>query len=152
MIVGWTGSCGRGRRRGVAVAAVSTVVFLLAASSVLAKTVWGRTADGGGVKATITNGKVTFIAMTVLARCTNGSRVVEGPGFQGPFARPQNPTHLTTSYSGLVGEGRLAGQILSASFTATLHHGKITGTVTAGSVFIKTRVKCSSGPIAFHAP
>jgi len=136
------------RMRHHLVAAVTVIVFLLATSTVLAATVLGP-----GVRATVTNGKVTFIAMAVHARCTNGSSVIEGPGFQVPFAHPQNSSgHFADSYSNLVGRGRLTGQLLAASFTATIHHGKITGTVTASSVFIANHVRCSSGPVAFHAP
>jgi hypothetical protein len=130
------------------VAAVTAIVFLLAASTVLATTVLGPS-----VRATVTNGKVTFVAMAVRARCTNGSYVIEEPGFQVPFAHPQNSSgHFADSYSNLVGKGRLTGQLLHASFTATIDHGKITGTVTAGSVFSASHVRCSGGPFAFHAP
>jgi len=51
------------RMRHRLVAAVTAIVFLLTASTVLAATVLGP-----GVRATVTKGKVTFIAMAVRAR------------------------------------------------------------------------------------
>lgn len=129
------------------VAVLTALVVLVVAPSVLAATLVGP-----GVRATVTDGKVTFITMEVHARCTNGSVVIEGPGFVPPFAHPQNSAgHFADSYSNLVGRGRLAGQLLNASFAATIHDGKITGTVTAGSMYTATHVRCSSGPVPFHA-
>jgi hypothetical protein len=127
-------------------AALTALVVLVLAPSVLASTLVGR-----GVRATVTHGKVTFITMEVDARCTNGSVIVEGPGFEVPFAHPQSASgRFADSYSNLVGSGRLAGQLLNASFAATIHDGKITGTVTAGSVYTATHVRCSSGSVPFH--
>jgi hypothetical protein len=128
-------------------AALTALVVLVVAPSVLAATLVGR-----GVRATATHGKVTFITMELYAHCTNGSVVIEGPGFQAPFAHPQSASgRFADSYSNLVGSGRLAGQLLNATFAATIHDGKITGTVTASSVYTATHVRCSSGPVAFHA-
>jgi hypothetical protein len=136
------------RRGPLSLAAALTAVVVL----VLAPSVLGATLLGPGVRGTVTHGKVTFITMEVYARCTNGSVVIEGPGFQVPFAHPQSASgRFADSYSNLVGRGRLAGQLLNASFAATIHAGKITGTVTAGSVYTATHVRCSSGPVPFHA-
>jgi hypothetical protein len=136
------------RRGSVSLAvALIALVVLVGAPSVLAATLVGP-----GVRATVTHGKVTFVTMEVYAHCTDGSVVIEGPGFQVPFAHPQSASgRFADSYSNLAGRGRLAGQLLNASFTATIHDGKITGTVTAGSVYTATHVRCSSGPVPFHA-
>jgi hypothetical protein len=152
--------CGRHAakvREGVAVvrltATATAIVCLLFAATAFAATVTGRTTEGTHVTATVTNGKVTFITMEVRARCTNGHSVTEGPGFAAPFAHPQNHAdHFGDSYANLAGTMRLAGQRLSASFTATIHNGKIVGTVNASSLVVASGVRCSSGPVAFHVP
>jgi hypothetical protein len=128
-------------------------VFLLDGTTALAETATGRTAQGTSVRATVTNGRVTFITMELRARCTDGKTVTEGPGFTVPFAHPQDPTgRFGDRYANLRGTMRLAGQVLSASFTATIHEGKIVGTVSASSVVVASGVRCAGGPIKFHAP
>jgi hypothetical protein len=97
-------------------------------------------------------GRLTWVIVTLRARCSNHNRLTFTPGFQAPFAHPQSAAGRVSDSYNILGEyfGTSVRFQQRATFSSRVQRTRVTGTAQATQTMLATGVVCQSPRVSFR--
>lgn len=135
-------------------AAAVTATICLWAPAAMAVNASGDTSQHGTVRIKSTKrNQLTGLVIQLWTRCTDHKRRVIWPGFQAPFARPQDAAGTVGDSYDITGrDAATAGRFRQrASFSARLEHKTLAGSASVTQMFLSSGVVCESGRVRFRS-
>jgi hypothetical protein len=94
--------------------------------------------------------KLEWLIIELSARCSDKRHLTFWPGFQAPFAHPQNRSGAVSDAYNIIGKDATGVQFRQrAKFSATIKKGRISGSAQGTQTLLATRVVCKSPRVSF---
>lgn len=134
-------------------AAATAVTLGLSASVAAAFMVSGETSQHGTVRVwAARHDQLTGVVVELRTRCTDRKSRAIWPGFETPFAHPQDPAGTVADSYDIVGRDALTGVRFRqrASFSAIVTGTMLIGSASVTQEFLASGVVCKSGRVSLR--
>jgi len=139
------------RIRLICVATAATLC--VSAPAAVALTTSGDTSQHGTVRVAVTrHDEVTGLVIQLRTRCTDHKSRAIWPGFQAPFAHPQDAAGTVADSYDIVGRDAVSGVRFRqrASFKAVVKGTTLTGSASVTQTLLASGAVCKSGRVTFR--